>query len=388
MAFLQNFSKILIFKNSPQSKFYFETDGTTGPKVFNQTYPQPNLTDAGYIWPDASQPNFIKDNLLHTMGVEESQALGYEKTPARFGQAYLDGDEIYIDNDAIVANFLLLPSAATVPGQTYVVSSTGVRYTSDGTNWIDKGRHDITLATPLVADDYIFYGPADASDPNDLLIAGKVKNVFTTAITSGSPTTRIELQKSSNVSNQLVDLYYYRKSWNGKNIPVDITNGFYVLIGIEASTDPGATSRRVVYPLLAPETSSTPNQPTNNIIDQTVPNRTAFTDLIRIRRISKNFKSDETRELVNGQLVDEIIPCTITRTNVFDQGSGASYFSSTASFPHWCAYFVNPYGSLLNTLNKSSVYIIEINEMLPAIKSGDIANDFVFYDAATKLKIV
>jgi hypothetical protein len=376
MSFLQNFSKILIFKNSPESKFYFDTDGTTGPKIFNQTYPLPNIADAGVPWPDTLQPNFVRDNLLHTIGVEESQALGYDKSPTSFGQAYLDGDEIILKNDDVVATIGDLPTASTHSGETYVVTANGIKYLSDGTNWINKGAYDFIggLSSPLVAGDYIFYGPPDASDPNDLLIAGKIDTISTTAFGTDSSTLRITLEKSSGVSDDLVDLYYYRKSWNGKNIPVDVTEGFYILIGVEQNTNIGATSnRRTVYPWLDPFAPAT-NSSNNQIVNTSTGNKTAFTDLIRIRRISKKYISDENRT------TDETIPCTIKRTNVFDPGTVAdSYFSSTDAFPYWCAYFVNPYGGSSSKLDKGSTYIIEINEMLPAINSSDTANDTAFY---------
>lgn len=384
MSFLQNFSKILIFKNSPDSKFYFELENGAQ-KVFNQTYPLPNIANANVPWIDLNKPNFIQDNLLHAMGVEESQALGYNKAPASFGQAYLDGDEIILRNDGFVSLVGNLPSASANTGDTYVVTTGGgVKYYSDGTTWINKGTYDFigALSPVLVPGDYIFYGPPDASDPNDLSIAGKVKEVLTTAVGTNSSTTRIVLEKDSGVNNDLVDLYYYRKSWNGKNIPVDISNGFYILIGIEVG---GNNGRRIVYPWLdplAPTNTSSDNQ----IVNTASPNKTAFTDLIRIRRISKKYVSDVTKTVAEAS---ELIPCTIVRTNTFQLSNTVSnsYFNTTDDFPHWCAYFVNPYGSSSTILDKSSVYVIEINEMLPAATSNDSANDTGFY-TAVKIGVV
>jgi hypothetical protein len=246
--------------------------------------------------------------------------------------------------------------------------------------------------TQLVPGDYIFWG----EDPADLRLGGKIKSVYTSG-SEYNQGARYEFEKVMTYNFPVTsggpydqeptpqNIYYYRKSWNGKGIKNDNLTGFYLLLGVEQSSP----NRWDTYPYLGDDNPSG-NQDTQ-VIDaansSASGDRYAFTDLIRIRRISKKFEGDVTREVIGSTLNEEIIPCTIHRTSNFytdnvDKDTSGNLISvlrqhdMSGVAPQWVAYYINPYGGAPTKLDKNSTYVIEVNERLPSgvFDSGTTGN--------------
>jgi hypothetical protein len=400
---LKQFSKIFIFKNTPETRAAFGVYGTVdtlfspnGTSVspatdikFDGSYPNANLTNF--------DDTFFQNNLLHAMGVNEigtgNGADGWNLEPVSSGKGYIyDGylNAFIVDNyDGSVEEVGDLPPFASSNGQTYVVATTNTPYTSDGTAWTADTQIPFTFtnpSTPLEEGDILFYG----DDPNNLRIAGKITSVYN----SGSPEwidgKRYKLSIDNdpdNVNlNNYQDIYYYRGDWNGRNISVDVSEGFYILIGVET-----INGQRVVYPYLNTGSNATTTS-SNQLIEPGTGNN-AYADLIRVKRISEKYKYEQDRLSDNSE-TQEIIPCTIRRTNsikstvfTFNKISSMVAFPTTSDFPYWVSYFVNPYGESEDTLLKSSVYAIEINEMLPFFTINYVSNDSSNYQFFLNQKV-
>ena len=353
MADLREFSKILIFKNTEETRFYFGTPGRTpsevgnfgvpGFKQFNGSYPPADiLTNAAWN-ADTGQAAVLSRNLLHAIGVEESTSATFNRAPQSLGTSIIIGDKLYVGGGS--------PSAWTYNEETSFVSA----------------------SPALAVGDYIFWG----EDPNNLKLGGKIKTIYTSGADYNNGA-RYQFEKNVTVAfptnvggtydGQPIpqDTYYYRKIWNGKGLKTDITEGFFVLIGVELENN-----QRSVYPWLDP--NSVGNSDTK-IVD----GQYAYTDLIRVKRISNRFKSDETT-----QDTEELIPCSIQRTNWFAPGNGPGVvYTNTNQTPFWLAYFVNPYAGTSSILDKNTTYIIEVSERLPALVKSPQANDATLYNYA------
>lgn len=427
MSELKEFTKILIFKNTEETRSLFGDPSIPTPEIvsrgkeFKDTYPPENiLTNSGWNT-DTGNSAILKRNLLHAIGVEESNIDGFNNSPESSGTAIISGDKLYI---------------------------TGTQYTIT-TTYAEP-------STPLAVGDYIFWG----EDPNNLGLGGKIKKVYTgsdpefltgalyqfeknivvpfdestlTANIQGATSdgTTIEYFTGSlsipfaagtqvtitgltppgyNITGTIdssapgsftilntldeveatgpgiatttgtfpipQDIYYYRNSWNGKGLKTDINDGFYILIGVERDS----TNTRSVYPCLDPTSNGTSD-------DKIVNKNTgfAFNDLLRVKRISNRFKSDETT-----QDEEELIPCSIKRTNTFYYNRSAnssqlpnSFFTNNQQAPYWIAYFVNPYAEAPTKLDKNTTYVIEISERLPSVTSIPTANNTQLYTWAT-----
>lgn len=425
MSELKEFTKILIFKNTEETRSLFGDPSIPTPEIvsrgkeFKDTYPPENiLTNSGWN-ADTGNSAILKRNLLHAMGVEESNIDGFNNSPESSGTAIIYGDKLY------------------VTGTEYAVTTT---YSEP--------------STPLAVGDYIFWG----EDPNNLGLGGKIKKVYTgadpefltgalyqfeknivvafdesaltatvTDATSDGTTIEYTAAGHSFVAGTEVtiagltpsgynitgiidsvapgsftilntldevastgtgtatstdtfpipqDIYYYRNSWNGKGLKTDINEGFYILIGVERDI----TNTRSVYPCLDPTSNGTSD-------DKIVNKNTgfAFNDLLRVKRISNRFKSDETT-----QDEEELIPCSIKRTNTFYYNRSAnssqlpnSFFTNNQQAPYWIAYFVNPYSEDPTKLDKNTTYVIEISERLPSVTSIPAANNTQLYTWAS-----
>lgn len=395
---LRQFSKILIFKNTPETRAAFGVNGNmdnwdgqsftaSTDKQFNGSYPAPLLTNF--------TNSFFANNLLHAIGTEEPIGAGatglngWNLDPQTSGKAYIiDGYIKAFDiteyTDSVSTLTDLGNIEAPVVGGTYVVAIENKVYTrlaadpnatpdplperwSDGVDITPQ----FTFQYPdgvLGVNDMLFYG----DDPNNLRVAGKILEVYESGSEEFTAGKRFKLSKENTpVGGNYQDIYYYRSSWNGKGIPVDITEGFYVLIAVE-----NFNNQRIIYPFL--NTQSTNSATTNSSIQIIEPGTgaSAYTDLIRIKRISEKYKFDQDRPS-DADEPQEIIPCKINRSNSIktvvvtetDQEDGVlllpGAFPTVNDFPHWVAYFVNPYGETVDSLLKSSVYAIEINELLP-----------------------
>jgi len=410
MAELIEFSKIAIFKDTPRTRYAFgppidpATLKATG-RTFGSTVPQnpfysrlvgddiattqnggwqggwrsgyPNLDDvfkvggasSGNPW-GGTDP--VTDYLLNAIGKEENTNVGYNLQPQSSGTGIIVDNKFYVGDP-------------------------------DNEDYLYSVETTFTSPNPaLVVGDFIFWG----LDPNGLNIGGKIAQVYAPGSTDYNSGARYRFEKNTKVAFPLdtndvpvpQNIYYYRRNWNGKGIKNDENTGFYVLIGIEQSS-PQIYSW---YPYLGGD-GYDPNSygPNYSVIDvkaggQTVDytKRLAFTDLIRVRKISNSFEADQTIDQFE-DLTTEIIPCSIHRTSNFyyspDQkdsnGVLQNIFGNNAFIniaPQWVAYYVNPYGLSNSKLNKNSTYVIEINERLPAAnlptstglytfaKSGDI----------------
>jgi len=394
---LKQFSKIFIFKNNAETRAAFGVNGDVAPGTtdiqFNGIYPNPNL--------DNFSDTFFENNLLHAMGVEEdgegSGANGWNLEPVSSGKAYIFNGYLsafIIENyDGSVETLtdLNLLDPEDYPNQTYVVLESNTAYTSDGTEWnINNPAIPFTFASPnppLNVGDMLFYG----NDPNNLRVAGKITAVYDSEDEEWLEGKRYKLSMDNDPDDiglsNYQNIYYYRGDWNGKNIPVDITEGFYVLIGVE-----NVGSQRVIYPhVFIGATSGT----SADQITQPGTNNFSFTDLIRVKRISEKYKNDKDRPSENLE-EQEIIPCSIKRTNsiktieIVDPVTKArvmTAFPSTNDFPYWVSYFVNPYGETSETLLKSSIYAIEVNEMLPSFTINNTAQNAVNYQLFLNKKV-
>jgi hypothetical protein len=255
----------------------------------------------------------------------------------------------------------------------------------------------VSPSTSLGVGDFIFWG----EDPASLNIGGKIAEVYAVGSTDYNAGARYRFEKNTKDAFPLDEndvpvpqnIYYYRKGWNGKGIknnvqtsPTEIGGGFYVLIKVETN----ASNQRVIYPYLGADNLGD-NSSDLKIIDTTPStNKYAFTDLIRVRRISNRFNSDQTFETFNS---NEIIPCTIHRTSSFyydsrddinNNGTLINLFGNTTFpdiTPNWIAYYVNPYGGSGSKLEKNSTYVLEINERLPAV---ELFNKEDFYNFGFK----
>jgi len=395
---LKQFSKILIFKNTPETKAAFGINGNVAPgttdREFNSTWPRPDLSNFSNT--------FYENNLLHAIGIEENGMAGWNLEPTASGKGYIYNSYlnafILDDYDGSALTLNDFPAASTRTGQYYVAADTNNVYlsTSDGASptpnwtWVLNDNTEFTFdnntPSPLLQEgDMLLYG----DDPNNLRVAGKITLVYG----SGSPEyiqgKRYKLSKDNNPNDvnlgNYQDIYYYRGDWNGKNISVDITEGFYILMGVETSN-----SQRIIYPYL--NTTSTSGTSTDQLVRPNTPN-TAFADLVRVKRISEKYKFDQDRLSDNNE-TQEIIPCTIKRTNSIKissvrgpSGDIITAFPNTGDFPNWVAYFVNPYGESADTLLKSSVYAIEINEMLPFFTINSNAQDVTNYQLFLNQKV-
>jgi hypothetical protein len=398
MAILHAFSKILIFKNTPKTQYYFggseRVPGTgtidnstptnsgeskTRSVIFNSVYPTANLEN--FL---TSEPSFIQDNLLHSLGTSTDVTGNIYAEAQLAGTAYITSDQfVYYNRTATTytednyAAILALTSPTN--GDTATALDTGYVYTyaSLGDVWSVSTYYTTiissTISPILAAGDYIFYGPANASDPNNLKVAGKIKTVFSSGSDEYIDDKKLyELEKPAGNSEATEldvysDLYFYRSSWNGKNISVDLSDGFYVLISVDENN-----GFRALYPFLGPGNTSE-----DGVLDISTGTSyttwNSFTDLIKIKRISKKYKSDENDS------AGEDIACSVFRTNTFNfynsanlpqyDGSGNPqlFLNGPGDVPYWCAYFVNPYGKNNTKLDKNTVYSIEINEMLPTL---------------------
>lgn len=388
---LKQFSKIFIFKNNAETRAAFGVNGgvdtlsgntiiPTTDKKFDGSYPNVNLENFS--------DTFFQNNLLHSIGVEEDGAgsgtNGWNLEPVSSGKGYIYGgylNAFILDNyDGSVEEFGDLPSAASNNGNTYVVATTNTPYTSDGTDWNINTAIPFTYsdpATPLEVGDMLLYG----DDPNNLRVAGKITEIYNSGSEEWIEGKRYKLSMDNNPNNvdlsNYQDIYYYRGDWNGKNIPVDITEGFFILIGVEITN-----GQRILYPYL--NTNATSSATSSDQIIQPGTGNIAFTDLVRVKRISEKYKYEKDRAY-EGDESQEIIPCTIKRTNSIktafvevdqmNKTKAMVAFPNTGDFPWWVSYFVNPYGESENSLLKSSVYAIEINEMLPYFSINYAAND-------------
>ena len=389
---LKQFSKILIFKNTPDTRAAFGVNGgvdtlpspnATAPipttdRKFDGTYPNVNLENFS--------DSFFQNNLLHSIGVEETGegtgSNGWNLEPVSSGKGYIFGGYLkafIVENyDGSVLDEEDLPTPASNTGNVYVVASTNTLWTCDGTAWTVGSAIPFTYEDPdipLEVGDMLFYG----DDPNNLRVAGKILNVYNPGDDEYTQGKRYKLSKDNEPDmvglSNYQDIYYYRSDWNGKNIPVDVTEGFYVLIGVEISN-----GQRINYPYL--NTNSTTSSTSSSQIVNPGTGNIAFTDLIRVRRISEKYKYDQDR-LSEGDETQEIIPCTVKRTNSIktqvvqidpvNKTNGMVAFPTTSDFPHWVSYFVNPYGETSDMLLKSTVYTIEINEMLPYFSINNTA---------------
>ena len=406
MSFLQEFSKIVILKDTPEARaafglplnensiksanlsardnsnpFYVRLLGGTGDvgiDGWRQDYL--NIDTALSATPDPPFTNpltveyvtsrGVRSSFLQSMtNVEENNTNGYNKPPQSAGTAIIYQNKLYVGGGS--------PTA-----------------------WIYNEDTTFSIPNPaLGVGDYIFWG----TDPNDLQIGGKIKTVYTSG-TLYDEGARYEFEKATAVSTGStstvgfpVNIYYYRKGWNGKDIKnieqIDPRNdtggGFYVLIKLE-----GTTTNRI-FPYLGYDAASigntsdnTPDGSNPRIIkyDSANPGKLyAFTDLIRIRRISNQYAADQSDTGVS----EQIIPCSIHRTNNFYynpatdiQGGqlvqlhGGSLVSG--GFASWCAYYVNPYGGDTNRLDKNTTYVLEVNERLPAANFTDGQGLFTF----------
>lgn len=412
MSFLHAFSKILIFKDSPKTQYYFGgsnrtpgigtvqnlTPNYSGESkqrsvIFNSVYPEPNFENflpggAGYT----ADPTFMQENLLHALGTVDDVTTNIYADAELAGTAFFKNDEFVYssirgaDIDDTVADYaavLALPSPST--GDTARTLDDNKIYTRGASAWAHTSYYtDIiptTISPVLSVGDYLYYGSGGESDPNNLKIAGKIKTVYGIGDAAYTVSGKLfELEKpvnntSSETAGAYSDLYYYKKSWNGLNTSVDISNGFYILISVDEEQ-----GFRQILPWLGPGTSSDTSILNQNDGNTNYSTWTAFTDLIKIKRISKKYKADEYED-------GEDIACTIFRTNTFDIYPGNSTSTSQipsfvapgvplafqdgyGAVPCWCSYFVNPHGNGNAKLLKNTAYKIEINELLPAIDIG------------------
>lgn len=463
MADLTEFSRILIFKDTPEIRGIFgepypapNVVSVVGPKFYG-SFPSDNLLT------DSTWQPILQRNLLHAMGVEESSTLGFNRSPVSSGTAIIFGDKMYqgsnttINYTGIVANStdvtvsgsgfptildgtqVQLSNVSPITGlgnptyYAYNASSTSFKLaasltdaiagdaittasgtnTSGGTASLTSGGYEFNQTTdfviptpPLFAGDYIFWG----EDPNGLKIGGKIKTVYGPESPEYAQGAIYQFEKETTepfpiVDSNIVpqDIYYYRRTWNGKGQATDITKGFYVLIGVELN----AQAQRAYFPWLDPNGSPSGASSEKRIIDVTTQEKYAYTDLIRVKRISSKFKSDQTGfQNEPGGITEEIIPCTIRRTNTFwwddsnrttststsTSGSGStgtvttgeltSFFTlpNSAQMPPFIAYHVNPYGDGASKLDKNTTYVVEISERLPALVYVATAKDTVFFN--------
>ena len=471
MAQLVEFSKILIFKDTPEVRNTFGEPypapnivSQIGPKFYGSFPSDTLLTDA------ASQP-LLGRNLLHAMGVEETTNT-YNLAPVSSGTAVISGNKLYVGGNVqkaytsittgvtevtvtgtgfttgisvAVGSKIRLSSVTSITGLStattyyaYAVTSTTFKLASSLANATNataittatgsfSGNATLTVAnsgytypqfttyaspsSALVEGDYIFWG----DDPNNLKIGGKIKTVYTSG-TDFNAGALYEFEQNTELafptlSGDIVpqEIYYYRKAWNGKGITTDISNGFYVLVGVELDS----AGKRSYFPWLDPNGPVSGASSEQRIIDVSTTQKYAYTDLIRVKRISKKYKSDLTGfQNEPGGITEEIIPCTITRTNSFfwepavnqsqtgvttttgPQSAGVgsvtttpimtltSFFTALNQMPPWIAYYVNPYGDGISKLDKNTTYAIEISERLPSLYHVHTIKDTAFFNYA------
>lgn len=467
MAQLVEFSRILIFKDTPEVR-----------NVFGEPYPAPNIVSqigpkfygsfpSDTLLTDAASQPLLSRNLLHAMGVEETNN-NYNLAPVSSGTAIISNNKLYIGGtsqkaytsitttgDVVIVTGtgftgITVGSQITLSAITgtnlststtyyaYDIASTTLKlasslanatngdpidtgtgsFTGNATLTVAKSTHDYTQyttyaspGTSLVKGDYIFWG----DDPNNLKIGGKILNVYT----SGTEFDNGALYEFEQVTGEPFptssgdiipqEIYYYRKTWNGKGISTDISNGFYVLIGVELDS----AGKRSYFPWLDPNGPVSGASSEQRIIDVSTTQKYAYTDLIRVKRISKKYKSDLTGfQNEPGGVTEEIIPCTITRTNSFfwepavnqsqtgvttttgpqSMGVGSvtttpvmtltSFFTALNQMPPWIAYYVNPYGDGASKLDKNTTYAIEISERLPSLYHVHTIKDTAFFNYA------
>jgi hypothetical protein len=298
----------------------------------------------------------------------------------------------------------LASSLANANAGTAITSATGsfsgsAELTVAGSGFTYTQYTDFATPSPnLAVGDFIFWG----NDPNDLNIGGKIKTVYTSGAEFDAGA-RYEFEKTTALATPTdggiplaQNIYYYRSSWNGKGIKnleqndptVDIGGGFYVLIKL------GGDNNAIIMPYLGfdaargQNTTSVPDSSDARVISN---NLYAFTDLIRIRRISNQYVADES----DTGPTEEIIPCTIHRTSNFyyvtPSGPGIDTIdwvggtlrsvhggTNDGGFARWAAYYVNPYGGSAGKLAKNTNYVLEVNERLPAVALGSGAAIYGF----------
>lgn len=258
-----------------------------------------------------------------------------------------------------------------------------------------------TFAVPTPAlgvGDFLFWG----DDASSLNIGGKIEEVYASGTAEHNMGKRYKFAKNTkdsfpedggNIIPQ--NIYYYRKNWNGKDVKNntqvnsnEIGGGFYVLIRIE----PDNSGAHLRYPYFGQDNPAE-NYAVSKLVDSTTPEQYIFLEHLRIRKISNTFNNQET---VDDLFAGELIPCTMHRTsNFYFDGAnnnptngrlaslwGGDNIQYPSICPEWCAYYVNPYGGSGKKLDKNSVYVLEINERLPAVPSGDMPTKQSFYNFA------
>jgi|694.fasta_scaffold07897_5 hypothetical protein len=258
---------------------------------------------------------------------------------------------------------------------------------------------DFSIPTPVLGvGDFLFWG----DDASSLNIGGRILEVYTSGVDYEAGK-RYKFEKNTkdsfpeaggNIIPQ--NIYYYRKNWNGKDVKNntqinanEIGGGFYVLIKIE----PDNANAPLRYPYFGQDNPGE-NYVVSKLVDSTTPEKYIFLEHLRIRKISNAFNNQET---VDSLFSGELIPCTMYRTSNFFYDSTANidptsgklislFGGDNVSYPYicpqWCAYYVNPYGGSGKKLDKNSVYVLEINERLPAVPSGDMPTKAAFYNFA------
>jgi hypothetical protein len=387
MAFLQEFSKIVILRDTPDVRFAlgYPLEGTyynntnfganTGnpfyKKLLDNTvagfgwrsgYPNiDNVLAVGNLYDGSDSGTFkaiLRPNILNPIDTDQDDTTGYTLPPISSGTAIIFEDKLY-------------------------VGDVGGDYDEETT---------FAIPSPaLTVGDYIFWG----DDPNSLKLGGKIKKIYVNGVDAEyDDGARYQFEKNTTVAFPLhtegtyedfpipQDVYYFRKSWVNKGIKNSFNDGFFVLIGMEQDQS-GSYN---IYPYLNCAGAPNPdNNSTNSVTNPNTPFKTAYTDLIRIRRISNQFKSDETSQ----DPTEQIIPCSIHRTNSFyydnnnidTNGNLTGLFGTNIQFssnitPQWCAYYVNPYGDNSQKLDKNTTYVVEVNERLPAIQFGSVQEIF------------
>ena len=112
MADLREFSKILIFKNTEETRFYFGTpdrtptqvanSGVVGYKEFNGSFPPADILNSPFWNADTGQSAVLSRNLLHSIGVEESSSVGFNRAPQSSGTAIIFDDIMFFGEKILI----------------------------------------------------------------------------------------------------------------------------------------------------------------------------------------------------------------------------------------------------------------------------------------------
>lgn len=265
---------------------------------------------------------FFVKNAETTAAFTQNEFLGDEGSPEPFPNPDF--------NNTTPANLPTISSNYEMVVPTYLglasVSTSSFTVTSDGSP-LDK------FDTAHIGD-YLLYD--NGGGTGDLRVLGQITNI-------AGDDESVTLAKYPPITSGSVGIYLLPKDANYSGF--NVTNNFYMVV---KNADYTAGKHDGVLNI-----DTTINSPVSTVFAYG-PSSTINPTYFSIRRISKTNLADESQ--IDSTLVScTLIPITKYANGIFPIGG---VFED--QIPYWSVYEVNPYGATSTTLNKNTIYRIDI----------------------------